>query len=131
MNGLVLVFAVVLAVANAGHYGIGLAGPGAPGAAIQAPSAHATIVGPDGSHIGSAAGGGAVVANGIHGGGVSAAIVPGAIGLGYGHGIGAIGGLGFGIAGAGHEGQYIPSGLEHLYDDGSYRAEHHLEGLWH
>lgn len=28
-------------------------------------------------------------------------------------------------AGSGHEGQWIPDGTEHLYDDGSYRAEHH------
>lgn len=59
-------------------------------------------------------------------------------GLGLGHGLGLGAGLvGVGVAGDGHEGQYIPSGLERLYDDGSYRGEHHyagahgVHGIWH
>ncbi|GLV37134.1 hypothetical protein CBL_02036 [Carabus blaptoides fortunei] len=48
----------------------------------------------------------------------------------HGLGLGLHGGiLAPGIIGSGLEGQYVPSGLEHLYDDGSYRAEHHLAGM--
>lgn len=56
-------------------------------------------------------------------------------GLGYGHGLvghGLYGGVlnaGYGLhggyAGSGHEGQWIPDINEKLYDDGSYRPEHH------
>lgn len=53
------------------------------------------------------------------------------LGLGLGHGLGVVG-----VAGDGHEGQYVPSGLELLHDDGSYRPEHHyaghgVHGIWH
>lgn len=43
-------------------------------------------------------------------------------------GIGGLGLLGHGLVGSGIEGQYVPSGRELLYDDGSYRPEHHLAG---
>lgn len=160
---------MVLAVANAGHLGIGLVGPTAAGAVLTGPGAHASLVGPDGSHIAGSAAGGVVIAPPRHGGSIAAGVVPGhvavghvglgvghvglGLGLGLGHGHGAViagpagtvvsdgvhggwghggwaaGGWGHGgglhplAAGSGLEGQWIPDGTEHLYDDGSYKGE--------
>lgn len=97
------------------------------GVAIVAPSAH-------GGAIGGAGHGAAVLA------GPAGSVVTHGNGAWGGHGGwggwgGAWGGAwngGWGGAGAwagsGHEGQYVPDGTEHLYDDGSYRPEHHFAG---
>ncbi|XP_022903039.2 uncharacterized protein [Onthophagus taurus] len=61
------------------------------------------------------------------------AVIAGPSGTVYGHAVGGhyAGGLGLGLGlgglglGAGHDGGYVPDISEHLYDDGSYRPEHH------
>lgn len=59
--------------------------------------------------------------------GHGAVVVGHGLGLGYGYGLG----LGLGLhAGDGYEGQYVPSGNELHYDDGSYRGDHHYDGYY-
>lgn len=126
-----------MAVANAGIHGVGLVGYAGHGAVLQGAGSHAAVVGPDGSHIGSVEHGGAVVAQGHPGGIISSAVTHGVVAAHHGYAAPYVAGpviaaapvsYGYGIAGDGHEGQYVPSGQEHLYDDGSYRAEHHYAG---
>ncbi|KAJ8977771.1 hypothetical protein NQ317_001682 [Molorchus minor] len=131
---------VAVAVAHAGHLGVGLVGPSTHGVVIQGPGAKAALVGPDGSHISAAVAGGTIVAPPKSGGGIVAAAAPGYVAaavplaaaypvapIGIHAGIGLVGApAAYGIApGSGHEGQWVPDYTDKLYDDGSYKGEYY------
>ncbi|KRT84849.1 hypothetical protein AMK59_1976, partial [Oryctes borbonicus] len=98
-------------------------------AVLVAVSASGVAIVPATAHGGAIAGHGAAAAVIAGPGGIvgPAGIVGHGLGLG-GLGLGGLGVLGHGLVGSGIEGQYVPSGNELLYDDGSYRPEHHYAG---
>jgi hypothetical protein len=115
-----------VATIEAGHLGVGLVGPAAPGVVLQGPGSKTSLVGPDGSHISGYAAGGTVVAPPLHGGVVSAAVAPGYVAAAPALGLhaGVIAGPLL-APGSRHEGQYVHDYTETLYDDGSYKGDYY------